>query len=478
MAVDDLRSGTWVNFVGGRAHGVCVRRCRVDVVAGPDKGLVREVESSMIRIGARQGNDLQLTDSGVSGLHCQIALDDKGYRLRDLDSTNGTFVAGLRVNDIYINPDTTIQVGGSKLRFQPLSESIEVELATGACGGMIGESVKMRELFARLKKIAPSNATVLVTGETGVGKELVAEALHELSPRGEGPFVVLDCGSIPQNLIESELFGHERGAFTGATSAHPGVFERAHHGVVFLDEIGELPLSMQPKLLRVLERKEVRRIGGSKTINVDIRVVAATNRDLGVEVNRGRFREDLYYRIAVARMHVPALRERRDDIPALIKHFLDITPNSHATVLAPETIDIMKRHDWPGNVRELRNVIERAVLLAEAPMSKTGLGGVQSREGSTEKGAKELAEESVASVTSATDSAQAGDSNTMRVQVSTDTPFKVLKQEIVSEFERRYITQLLDEHNHNISSAARAAGIDRMSIHKMLNRLGLSDKKA
>ncbi len=486
MPVDDLRSGTWVTYIGGQPRGVRVRRCRVNVLSGPDKGLVRELESSCIRVGARQGNEVQLSDSGVSGLHFEITLDDRGYRLKDLDSTNGTFVSGLRVNDIYIKPETVIQVGATQMRFQPLSESIEVELASGASfGGMVGESVKMRELFARLEKIAPSDATVLITGETGVGKELVAEAMHEMSPRKDGKFVVLDCGSIPQNLIESELFGHERGAFTGATSAHAGVFERAHNGVVFLDEIGELPLEMQPKLLRVLERKEVRRIGGSKTINVDIRVVAATNRDLGVEVNRGRFREDLYYRLAVARVHVPPLRDRREDIPSLIKHFLEILPGATADALSSETIGLMQRHDWPGNVRELRNVIERAVLLSESPLSKTALRGVGGKgSGTSEATSKSqlLTSEFVASPNSvsqdqAANSSEADAGNRMEVVVDTAIPFKRLKQELISEFERRYITQLLDEHDHNISSAARAAGIDRMSIHKMLNRLGLSSSK-
>ncbi len=483
MEVDDLRSGTWITYIGGRARGVRVRRCRVRVLSGPDEGLVREIESSKIQVGARKGNDIQLSDSGVSGLHFEICLDDRGYRLKDLDSTNGTFVAGLRVNDIYIKPETVIQVGTTKMRFQPLSESVEVELASsGRFGGMIGDSVKMRQLFARLEKIAPSNATVLITGETGVGKELVAEAMHEMSPRSKGPFVVLDCGSIPQNLIESELFGHERGAFTGATSAHAGVFERADGGVVFLDEIGELPLSMQPKLLRALERKEVRRIGGSKTIQVDIRVVAATNRDLGVEVNRGRFREDLYYRLAVARVHVPPLRERSDDISSLIDHFLEITPGAEGTLLAPETIEIMKKHDWPGNVRELRNVIERAVLLSESPMSKTALRGGPSQGPSAEEPVRdETTQRRSEDVVANEEEAPIGltePDEVMRVVVDTKTPFKVLKQEMITEFERRYITQLLTEHEHNISSAARAAGIDRMSIHKMLNRLGLSPSKS
>ena len=465
MAVDDLRSGTWVTYVGGRATSARLRRCRIEVTSGPDAGLVRDIEASVIRIGARRGNDVQLTDSKVSGLHAEIRLDDRGYRLRDLDSTNGTYVSGLRINDVYVQPGAQIALGSTRMKFDPLGESIEIELAdTDRFGSMIGRSVKMRELFARLEKLARSDATVLVTGETGAGKELVAEALHDHSPRKDGPFVVLDCGSIPPNLIESELFGHERGAFTGATSSYSGAFERAHGGTVFLDEIGELPLAMQPKLLRVLERKEVRRVGGTKTIEVDVRIVAATNRDLGVEVNRGRFREDLYYRLAVARAHVPPLRERKDDLPLLIEHILATTPGGEAASIAQETIDLMMKHDWPGNVRELRNVIERAVLLAESPDSEEALRRAPKP--------AERAEPSISVTPSHT--ATAADA-TMTVPVDVSIPFKLAKQNVISEFERRYISRLLAEHDGNISAAARAAGIDRMSIHKMLHRLGLAN---
>ncbi|MFN0248993.1 MAG: sigma 54-interacting transcriptional regulator [Kofleriaceae bacterium] len=466
MPVDDLRSGTWVTYIGGRATSARLRRCRVEVVSGADAGLVRDIEASVIRIGARRGNDVQLTDSKVSGLHCEIRLDDRGYRLRDLDSTNGTFVSGLRINDVYIQPGTQIAIGGTRMKFEPLGDSVEVELSdTDRFGSMIGRSVKMRELFARLEKLAKSDATVLVTGETGAGKELVAEALHDHSPRKDGPFVVLDCGSIPPNLIESELFGHERGAFTGATSSYAGAFERAHRGTVFLDEIGELPLGMQPKLLRVLERKEVRRVGGTATVEVDLRIVAATNRDLGVEVNRGRFREDLYYRLAVARVHVPPLRERKDDLPLLIEHILETTPGGETASIAQETIDLMMKHDWPGNVRELRNVIERAVLLAEAPDSEDAL-----RRTPQQSAPKQDSSITVTPSQTAT-SAEAS----MTVPVDVTVPFKNAKQNVISEFEKRYISRLLAQHDGNISAAARAAGIDRMSIHKMLHRLGLAN---
>jgi DNA-binding NtrC family response regulator len=465
MPVDDLRSGTWVTYIGGRVTSARLRRCRIEVVSGPDAGLVRDVESSVIRIGARRGNDVQLSDSKVSGLHCEIRLDDRGYRLRDLDSTNGTYVSSLRINDVYIAGGAQIALGSTRLKFDPLGESVEIELAdTDRYGSMIGRSVKMREMFARLEKLARTDTTVLVTGETGAGKELVAEALHDHSPRKDGPFVVLDCGSIPPNLIESELFGHERGAFTGATASYAGAFERAHGGTVFLDEIGELPLAMQPKLLRVLERKEVRRVGGAKTIEVDVRIVAATNRDLGVEVNRGRFREDLYYRLAVARVHVPPLRERKDDLPLLIEHILATTPGGESAQIAQETIDLMTKHDWPGNVRELRNVIERAVLLSEAPDSEDSLRRAPSPTPRSEP-----------SITVTPSQTQTAAEGTMTVPVDVSIPFKNAKQNVISEFERRYISRLLAQHDGNISAAARAAGIDRMSIHKMLHRLGLAN---
>jgi len=465
MAVDDLRSGTWVTYIGGRATSARLRRCRIEVLTGPDAGLIRDVEAPVIRIGARRGNDVQLSDSKVSGLHCEIRLDDRGYRLRDLDSTNGTYVSSLRINDVYIVAGSQIALGGTRLKFDPLGESVEIELAdTDRYGSMIGRSVKMRELFARLEKLARTDTTVLVTGETGAGKELVAEALHDNSPREKGPFVVLDCGSIPPNLIESELFGHERGAFTGATGSYAGAFERANGGTVFLDEIGELPLNMQPKLLRVLERKEVRRVGGAKTIEVDVRIVAATNRDLGVEVNRGRFREDLYYRLAVARVHVPPLRDRKDDLPLLIDHILATTPGGESAQIAQETIDLMMKHDWPGNVRELRNVIERAVLLAESPENEDSL-----------RRAPAPVPRSEPSVTVTPSQTATSTDAQMTVPVDVTIPFKMAKQNVISEFERRYISRLLAQHDGNISAAARAAGIDRMSIHKMLHRLGLAN---
>jgi transcriptional regulator with GAF, ATPase, and Fis domain len=452
VASDDLRTSTWIAHADGLPSGLRIRRCRLTVVSGPDAGLTRDFEAPVIRVGARPGTDLALTDGKVSRTHFEIRLDAQGYRLRDLESTNGTFVSGLRVHDVYVPPGASIYAGDTRLRFDPLDATVELALSSAdRFGGMVGRSVGMRQLFARLAAVAPTDATVLVTGETGTGKELVAEALHEHSPRRGKPFVVLDCGAIPANLMESETFGHERGAFTGATAAHAGAFERAEGGTLFLDEIGELPLEMQPKLLRALERKEVRRVGGSKVLRVNIRVVAATNRDLAVEVNKGRFREDLFYRLAVAHVAVPPLRERREDLPLLVEHILAQLPEGRERAPGPETLELMKRHEWPGNVRELRNVLERAVLFKQPLRDLSVVAPAPAASASADRAGPEL-----------------------RVAIDPSVPFKLAKQDMIDEFERRYVRALLEAHGGNISAAARAAGIDRMSIHKILNRLGMA----
>jgi DNA-binding NtrC family response regulator len=306
----------------------------------------------------------------------------------------------------------------------------------------------MRHLFELINRFAQSDATVLIQGETGTGKELIADAIHQSSPRRNEPFVVLDCSAIPEQLFEAQLFGHEVGAFTGAVKSTPGVFEMAHGGTLFLDEIGELPLDVQAKLLRAVETRKVRRLGGTKLFASDVRLVAATNRDLAAEVNRGTFRADLYYRLAVAKLQVPALRERREDLPLLIDHFLrqlSVSSGNPDPRLPDDFNARALRHTWPGNVRELRNAVERAVLLPnhpgvafEAPPKKEGNGFGH---------------------------------------VDIDVPFKQAKQKLVDEFDRRYLEALLEAHDGNISAAARAAGIERMSIYKMIRRLGLDKEE-
>ena len=443
----DLESPTWVTSYRGMPRSVNVRRCRVEVVAGVDSGMRAEFGQSTIQIG-RVGADLNLSDNKVSGVHCEIKLVPDGYRLRDLGSTNGTYVKGVRVVEAFISPGATIQIGKSAVRFDPLDESVAMPLWNEPrLHQLIGDSAAMRELFELINRFSQSDATVLIQGETGTGKELIADAIHQCSPRRAEPFVVLDCSAIPEQLFEAQLFGHEAGAFTGAIKSTPGVFELAHGGTLFLDEIGELPIEVQAKLLRAVETRRVRRLGGTKVIACDVRLVAATNRDLATEVNRGTFRSDLFYRLAVARLSVPPLRERREDLPLLITHFLKqlaATCGDPDAGLPADFVARAQRHAWPGNVRELRNAVERALLLPNHPTH--GFEAPPKKE------------------------SQLGD-------IDLDVPFKTAKQKLVDEFDRRYLSALLEAHDGNISAAARAAGIERMSIYKMIRRLGLDKQE-
>jgi DNA-binding NtrC family response regulator len=443
----ELETPTWVTSYQGLPRTVNVRRCRLEVVAGVDIGKAIELAQSSIQIG-RTGADLNLNDAKVSGLHCELRLQPEGYRLKDLGSTNGTYVKGVRVVDAFIAPGATIQIGKSAIAFVPLDDAVAMPLWSEArLHNLVGGSAAMRHMFELINRFAQSDATVLIQGETGAGKELVADAIHQCSPRRNEPFIVLDCSAIPEQLFEAQLFGHEVGAFTGAVKSTAGVFEMAHGGTLFLDEIGELPLDVQSKLLRAVETRKVRRLGGAKLFASDVRLIAATNRDLAAEVNRGTFRSDLYYRLAVARLTVPPLRERREDLPLLVEHFLRqlSVSSGHSDPRLPN--DFMSRaqkHTWPGNVRELRNAVERALLLPNHPT-----GGFEAPPKKSEEGF---------------------------AHVDIDVPFKVAKQKLVDEFDRKYLAALLEAHDGNISAAARAAGIERMSIYKMIRRLGL-DKK-
>jgi DNA-binding NtrC family response regulator len=442
--LDDLGSATWTAQRAAGHDSMLVRKCRLEVVAGPDAGASHLAASPVIVIG-RSGGDLVLTDRRVSALHAEIRLEPDGYRVRDLGSTNGTYAWGMRIVEAFIGPGTTLVVGDSAVRFVPLPEAVELPLsASTRLGGLVGRSPAMRRLFETIERVAASDATALVTGETGTGKELVAEALHERSRRAGRPFVVLDCGAVPVALFEDQLFGHEAGAFTGARTATAGVFEAAHGGTLFLDEVGELPLDAQAKLLRAVETRRVRRVGGTRTIDCDVRLVAATNRNLAAEMNRGAFRADLYFRLAVARLTVPPLRERREDIELLVEHFLAGLPRERAAALPGDFLTWARGQSWPGNVRELRNALERAVASlpragwsAEEPASAPALG-----------------------------------------EVDVSLPFREAKARLVEEFERRYIGRLLDEQGGNVSAVARVAGLDRMSVYKLLDRLRLRGRRA
>jgi DNA-binding NtrC family response regulator len=438
--VIDRKLATWVTTVEGRPARLSIRRCRLRVTSGPDAGLEQTFDVQTIRVGSRPEADLVLTDPAVSGVHFEIRLGEHGYRLRDLGSTNGTWVAGLRLRDAYLEAEL-IHVGRTTLQFEPLDDAADVVLSTEETfGPLVGSSAAMRRLFALLERIAPSDATVLVTGETGSGKDAVAEAIHQRSPRAGGPFIVLDCGALTHQLAESELFGHERGAFTGADTTREGAFEQASGGTLLIDAIDEMSPTLQPKLLGVLERREVRRVGGGQPRPVDVRVIATTRVDLTVAIDRGRFRSDLYYRLAVAQVEVPPLRERQEDIEVLVEHFLAELPEGHKARITPETTALMQRYDWPGNVRELRNVVERSILLGAE------LGAAELRPNTTEE---------------------------LRIELDVDGPYREARQRAVDEVDRRLVSALLARHEGNLSAAARAAGIDRVTLHKLVQRLGL-----
>ena len=438
----------------GRADKKCIRVFQLHVAT---PGKPREVHSfakANLRIGSRPCNDLVLDDHAISRIHFEIVADERGFTLRDLGSSNGTLVDGYRVGEIGLKQGSRIQVGRTEIAFEIIDEEREVPLAeTDRFGPLLGRSAAMRELFAVLEHIAGSDVTVLVEGESGTGKEVVVQAIHEASERKNEPLVVFDCAATPASLIESELFGHEKGAFTGASVTRAGCLEQADGGTLMFDEIGELPLDLQPKLLRVLENRQLRRVGGQEVRRANVRVVAATNRDLAAEVNNGSFREDLYYRLAVVRLKVPPLRDRADDIPLLGRHFAaqsgrdpEPTKAAIAALLGASKGAPLHALPWRGNVRELRNVVERQIALG--PLSPALSSVVL---GSTGPEAPQ----------------QAATSN---AEVDLTRPFSEQKSEIIARFEQQYLDALLASYDGNISQAARAAGMERTQFKRLVKK--------
>jgi len=445
-------------FVNRRATKRKLRKSRIVVEDGPEKGTRLDIASERVTIGRGVICDVTLSDTSVSGTHCEIIASETGFLLRDLGSSNGTWVAGVRVREAWLEPGMPIRVGRTVIRFEHGSGSVEIDVSgREQFYDLIGHGVRMREIFAVLEKVAASDLTVLVRGETGTGKELVARAIHRASKRVQRPLIVQDCSAIPANLIESILFGHERGSFTGAADRRRGCFEVADGGTLFLDEIGELDLSLQPKLLRVLETREVQRVGGTKMIPVDVRVIAATNRDLRQMVNEGTFREDLYYRLSVVEVDLPPLRERPEDIPSLAQQFLEESakrgPQGQATAytISKDAMAKLQAYPWPGNVRELKNTIERAVSLANG----------------SELGMQDLLP---ASQKTPPVFLPGG---TAEQFVEHGTPFKDAKQRVIDAFEAQYLKALLDKHGDNITRSAKAAGLTRYHLRELAKRYGL-----
>jgi DNA-binding NtrC family response regulator len=458
-----------------------LRRCILSSIDDPSMEWTFDKEE--VRIGSMDDNDVVLHDDTVSRYHCKIVQEDTGYILVDQRSTNGSFINKVRVREAFLKPGSHVSVGQSQLRFNAREEEVEIiPSRLDHCGGLIGGNSRMREIYAIIEKIAPTATTVVIDGETGTGKEVVAQTIHSLSPRQRGELVVFDCGAVPPNLIESELFGHEKGSFTGAMMTRQGLFELADGGTLFLDELGELPLDLQPKLLRALEQREVRRVGSAKPLKVDVRIIAATNRNLEDEVKAGRFRQDLFYRLSVVRLHLPSLRDRADDIPLLVEHFLGHGPYNRNPDNSPrvrhfsrDAMTALQAYPWPGNVRELVNVVERAVSFCDH--ETVGAMDLPDYIRTAKPPRPNTARPNTAPVAAP---AAVISSPPPPQQILPPRPpldftaegvtFKDAKERWVASFERDYILQLLRRHGGNISHAARDADIDRKYFRKLMKK--------
>jgi DNA-binding NtrC family response regulator len=426
----------------------------VSAGAEPEKRVSLDcTHAGPLLVGTSVSCELVLADRGVSRRHVALEVEGNSLSVRDLDSTNGTYVNGLRIREALLEGGETLRLGEVLLRVERTSGVTPPPLPDAiAFGRVLGASREMRRLYVGCEKLARSNVPVIIEGETGTGKEVLAEALHECGPRASGPFVVFDCTMVSPNLLESELFGHEKGAFTGAVSRREGVFEQAHGGTLFLDEIGDLDLAMQPKLLRAIERSQVRRVGGSEWIRFDTRILAATRRNLDEAVEKGQFRDDLFHRLAVARIELPPLRARKGDVALLAEEFsrqLGAPPRS----LPTEVIARWELEPWPGNARELKNAVARYLALGEVVGGEAEARvGTGSDSGDAREPGAALAEQWVAEV------------------LSRGLPFPAARQALLGTFERAYVERMLAAHDGNVSRAAAASGVARRYFQIMRAR--------
>jgi len=429
-----------------RANVVELPNLRVVLTPARGKKIEVALGVSPLVIGSDPDCDILVDDPRVSRKHCEVRREGGAVIIRDLGSKNGTFIERVPIREAYLEPKLGVIIGDARLVLEASRGSARLELSRGVhFGSALGASVAMRVLFANLERAAETDETVVLLGESGTGKELLARGIHDVSRRKTGPFIVFDCSAVAPTLLEAELFGHVKGAFTGAVNAHPGVFEQAHGGTLFIDELGELPPELQPKLLRALEARQVRRIGATEWLHIDVRIVAATHRDLRARVASGQFREDLYYRLAVVEALIPPLRDRRDDIPLLVDHFLQgMSPRRSWADLPPNAPELLRAHDWPGNVRELRNTVARLILFPQS--AATGAAPV--------------------SRPTAFDGGSQGNA-------LVGLPLKEAREVMVEQFERAYIKAKLGEHASNVSRAAEAMGVSRQLLHRLLERYGI-----
>ncbi len=427
-----------------QAGGLSMQRCMLVQLQGPDPGMRYQLDRPVLVVGKSPECDIQIPDETVSRRHFEIVAEADRYLLRDLGSTNGTMLDGAEVKEAFLRPGASIKAGQVVLRFQTAFDAIRLEPSPSErFGPLLGKSVVMRQIFALLERVAPTENTVLLTGETGTGKGEAVRGIHAASARRRGPLVVVDCGAVAPTLIESELFGHVRGAFTGASSNRSGALELSKGGTLFIDELDDLPLELQPKLLRVLEEREFKRLGSGRSIGFDARVVAASKKDLWMEVEAGRFRQDLFFRLSVVSIKLPPLRERREDIGLLVDHFLRgrLEPFEQW----PEHVrHRWLEYSWPGNVRELRNAVDRALAM----------------------GGPEAAAPANLAV-------EAAPSSSDGLVPEYHLPFKEAKERLLAQFEREYVRRLLQRAEGGVAGAARQAGIDRKHLYKLMEKHGL-----
>jgi DNA-binding NtrC family response regulator len=420
---------------------------RLTVIEGVDRGaslLLDATRPSPALIGQGVACDLRLSDRQTSRRHAAVDVGDRGVHLVDLQSTNGTKVNDVTVMEAYLRGGETVRIGESTLRLDLEAEAKIVPFSDASSFGRVtGASREMRRLYPLCERLAATQIPVIIEGETGTGKELLAESLHEQGARASGPFIVFDCTAVPPALVESELFGHERGSFTGATATRKGVFELADGGTLLIDEIGDLESALQPKLLRALERSEVRRVGGDRTLKFDVRILAATRRDLDREVQAGRFRDDLFHRLAVSRLELPPLRRRRGDVSLLARAFAQQL-GSPAEILPDALLLRWEDYGWPGNVRELRNAVSRFLALGDFEL------------------AERFPEE--------TGGAPPSGAGALEHVVALRLPFSAARQRVIAEFDRQYVARVLAEHGGNVMRAAAASGIARRHLQRVRAR--------
>ena len=423
-----------------------VRGGKLTVAKGTSSKRELDVGPETVVVGRNEACDMVLDDGKVSAVHMELLATERGVRLRDLGSRNGTFIGDTRVGEVYLTKHAYVTLGDAMVELAPSGPS-EVDVPVAAeFGPLVGHSAGMRSVFERLKKAAPTDLTILITGETGTGKELVAQAIHETSTRAHKPFVVVDCGAIPAALAESSLFGHERGSFTGAMDKRVSPFVEADGGTIFLDELGELPVDVQPKLLRALAEQRIKSVGSNSYRPVNVRVVAATRRDLAREVNAGTFRSDLYFRVAQLKVELPSLRQRLEDLPVLVRRMVeDLGDEGSYARITSDSMERLMRHDWPGNVRELRNVVAVAMAFAK-------------------EGPIDLAAHLSPLTTSAAESAP-----------TRGRTFQDAKREVLARFEREYFTALYAECGGNVSEIGRRAAMERAHVRGYLRRRGIGD---